>query len=562
MTRSSRSRAAPIVLALMLVAPLRLGAEPRVSWSSSAPLPGDEFTVTVELPGIEPDELDVEAGTGAAGMEFLSSTTRPVRGDAPAARIELRYRVLAEGNLSTGPVTLRAGSQVWRLPAVLVQSASAASSPPRARATWIVPARVSRYGVFDVAVALPDGGEVEPEPFAAPGLSTFRAADGDLVALALDPGRIELPLVLPDLPGIGFEAAAIEVIEVPEAVRASRAVGRFSLRLEPVLSKTVAGDAFSFTLVLEGSGSLPVVVMPALSVEGPSGPVPDADLAVTRRDGLAATAGGFEGRVYLDCRVIAREAGAYRARFEPLDYLDPEGVARRLAVRPLSLEAAPRVDPAALSDAYARLESRLAGLEEGSESAVLARRAFADRELADDAAFAFGLHRAERSLSMFEPGLGEALAAALDAREAALRLPARPRDRLPRPRELLVVALGLLVAGFALLAAERRRARLRLRFGPVLRFRVSRPTFILLFLGLLLALAGGASLAERSRDFAVVWAGPVRAVPSESGGVAFSVDEPVASRVLAREGGWARVSFSDGRSGWVPDRSARNYGGF
>ncbi len=565
MTRTARGRTASILLPILflLAAPAR-GQDASLSWAPATPVPGQGFTVVLLLPGVDVRDLTVEAGRGAAGMEFISAASVPVRGDgsaAPGARVELTYLVLAEGELSTGPITVRARGMTRSFEAVRVRAGSSANEPEPEYAAWIAPERVSRYAAFRIAAALPDGRAAELEPFAAPGLSTFEAPGGSLVALAVEPGRVALPRTLPALPGVEFRAAAVEVTEVPASVRASRAVGRFSLRLEPGLTETRAGGAFSFALVLEGSGSLPVVALPALSVEGPSGPLAVADLAVTRRDELRPGPDGFEGSVILDCVVMAREAGDYRASFGALDYLAPGGELRRLAVRPLVLRAEAAVDPAAFAAALGRLEALPAVRSGGSRAAVLARAALAARASGDESGFAFALHAAERALRPFDRSLGAALAAALDAREAALRLPSRPRDVLPPPSALLPAALAPLLAGAALMAYERRRERRRLRFGPALRFRASTRVLACLVLGLLFALALGASLAGRTRDFAVVGPGPVRAVPSRSGGVSFTLDAGAAARVLAREGGWARVSFADARSGWVPDEAAASYGG-
>ncbi len=571
MTRDARGRTAStllpllfFVLIVLLAAPAR-AQEAALSWEPAAPVPGRGFTVVLVLPGVDVRDLDVEAGRGAAGMEFVSAASFPIRGEgsaAPAARVELSFLVLAEGELSTGPITVRSRGTTLTFDAVRVRAAPSGTGPEPEYAEWIAPERVNRYGAFRIAAALPDGKYAELEPFASPGLSTFDAPDGALLALALEPGRVELPRAVPALPGVEFRAAAVEVAELPPTVRASRAVGRFSLRLEPGLAKVRAGSAFSFALVLEGSGSLPVVVLPALSVEGPSGPVPAADLAVTRRDGFRAGPDGFEGTVILDCAVVAREAGDYSAGFESLEYLTPDGELKRLVVKPLALEAVPATDPAVLAAAYGRLEALPASRSGGSRAAGLARAALAARAAGDEAAFVLALHGAERALGPFERALGATLGAALDAREAALRLPERPRDVLPRPLALLAPALALLAVAAPLLALEYRQARRRLRFGPVRRFRASRPVAACLALGLLLALALGASLAERARDFALVGPGPVRAVPSESGGASFTLDAGAAARVLAREGGWARVSFADGRSGWVPELAALSYGGF
>jgi hypothetical protein len=115
------------------------------------------------------------------------------------------------------------------------------------------------------------------------------------------------------------------------------------------------------------------------------------------------------------------------------------------------------------------------------------------------------------------------------------------------------------LAGAFLAAA---RARREGRFGPRRRFRFPRWSSACLVLGLALSVAGAASLAERARGFALVLPGPVRAIPAEEGGTAFTLRAAVAGRVMARAGAWARVSFADGRSGWVADAAAPSYGGY
>jgi hypothetical protein len=569
--------------------PFRLSSDP------GQVLPGDLLVVEVQvarLTGASIEKLDL--GPGLKLEESLIKPFADAKSGLSGTDLRLELRVLEAQSWRIASLALSGREGRFGLgPIEFARRPEAGASPEAAAPVWrwLAPERVYRYESFDLELSGPPSaaGVVAPL-FEAPEGSTLEALPGSYlswIGTALESGPLVLPEATIDAGKLSGRARArrIEVLPLPQAVEASRALGRFSLSLEgPTTAPPKSQDLLVFRLTLSGVGNLPSVRLPEPSISLDGRGLGSDAWNERRIDELAPAKGGYRGRSTLEVSLVAPGPGRLRLYFPPLAALDPDGNIASLAVAPLELRLLAPISgasSAASGDPFLSYEPGLAASLASREPGLARLPSLIG---ADKAGAALELLRgmppelrAEREAVLLDAALawktglhGEALAAVYgfmrrnpddrDGRSIADRavaiVGAGPAlvDELPPPGPFILASALLALVGFGFFLAGRLRKRPR-RPSPAFMATGG----LLILAALALAGLGIASKLERRREFAVAWTDSASAVPSPLAENTSPLTRGQSALVIGRAEGYICLRFADGSVGWVAHGKVYSY---
>jgi hypothetical protein len=489
----------------------------------------------------------------AKGLLFDASSSRALVSESGERRTEITLDLRAEagGRLRVEELRIEGEEGRYSVGPFSIEVAGGARAR-EAEATWVwdFPGRVWRYESFPVSLRASG-------PVPAGAWPSFRLPDGLLLeagaddfswmATALKAGRMELPPVeIRSGQPARAEASAFEVLDLPVAVSASRAIGAFSLALEGG-SAALVGATYSAKVVLSGEGNFPSLVLPAprLNLAG-VGLSPSA-WKQARSDALARTATGYRGSATLEIHVIPRKTGLLAISLPTFTFMARDGSLHELRAPALELRVreagvAPDRGPGA---AVSRLQTLVAS---GRNPRFLeASRALKAGEPAKALAILLSEARnRDRSLR----------------REAALlasELGAEPPDFGALPPSSFLFAAAPLLLLLSLLSVILLRGRSRSGRGGSKALRgVRGGLFIALGFAVLALLSlglGFAAFGDETAPRALTWSERLYTIPSLGSELTLELVPGRSGRRVGAVSGWVCLSFRDGSTGWLPAES-------
>lgn len=569
-----------LTVRIVLLAALLATAEPlaaqggfhSISITPDPPTAGEDFTVTILLPGASARELGALEPSVFGDLSFVSLTVSPAvtdlpDGSPPGARVAYTFRAKSPGDLRLPRLELAVAGVPLPIGPLVLQVRPSDSSTAPALYSWRAPGTVFRWQCFPAYLMPrnPSASAVREYGVAASeGLSLEPFGEAAFVGIALAEGDLFLPPATSREGVRVSEGAVIRSLPAPRGIADSRAVGDFTLRLLRLGHGPIrAGETLIVRVEVRGRGNLPILKPPGIRIRGAGSPV-SAPLTVPIAD-LRVAAGTYEGMTGSDVRFVLESPGDYVVESEPFTFLNPDtGELRTLRALPLrlSVEPVPR-ELRPFQELRFLLESRVSAYSDStdllSKAASLARDGEIEAALellsgqsspealhlkgillmsnGDGAGALAALGAAERQNRSL-PGLAETLRLC----ETSFQVGPRIRDRLPRPRIFVVLSIVLGTAG--LVALVIRPARSNFAGGPL-----SSLGRVLLSVAVLALLGFMASSLERRFEYAVVAAPDSFTLPSDSGSSAGSFQGRGAI-VAAGSSEWFLLRFPDGRSAW------------
>jgi hypothetical protein len=519
---------------------------------------GDLAIVELELEGVSASSASVAELRLDPGLNLESESLRPGSGSS-SRRTDLRFelRVLGQGELKIEALAILAEGKTINIgPIAVCPGETPSAGGNRAGAwRWVVPPQVYRYEAFELrleslgdrtaAYSTPAAGSAtgaapnSAAVFALPvGASIEASGRLSWTVIAFDEGDLLIPeAVIGSGPSAGkANATKVRVRPLPSELRTTRAIGRFTLALsESEIRDPVAGVPLRLSLVLEGRGNLPVLILPEPDIRLNGAALPRGAWTSSRVDEAKAEGGSYVGRASLVMEVIPPRAGVLTLSFPPLAVLDPSSVPK---------------GPGASALALAVREIRVGS--NGSAAAPVPRAplAWGPRLSAASAAWARGeksralalLYSALRRAPPLSPEARDAEKAAL-ACSALLGTKAPLLDALPPPSYFTIIASLVALLGLSLFIVAKVRGHSS---------RLARGGAVFLALALVLAGFGFASAAERREKFAVIWADSLRTVPSARSELSVSIIKGSTGRLRGTAGSYAGLVLADGVEGWAP----------
>lgn len=545
---------APLLLGLLLGLNLAFPAlaAPPLRLISSPPLALEaELEASAEDPGALLLRLRLPERRGLAlvdlrlspGLSLLSDSSRPYVDEGGRTGSEILLELLAKGgegrveSLVLGDELGKVEIAPFELP---LGPAAEAGAAPAWR--WVAPTRVYRYQSFPLSLEGPPGQGLDPAAWPSfelpPGLYLEGRGSFSWLATALEAGKLLLPPASVEKSGgAAAPPRELEVLELPPALAASRAVGVFSLSLQ-CPARAEAGSPLTIRVVVKGEGNLPSLILPALRVElrGGGGEELLVPRSERRIDDIAASATDYRGSAALELSYLPPRPGSLLVLVEPWPSMDGEGRIRSQAPAPVSVPVLP--GEAGAEAAGSKAEALLA--EAAPSSSVAARALTSLREGRPGEALAALYHDAR-----FEPrlrGLALALGRELGAYEPDWGPP------LPPLLPLALGALGLSALILSALPLGRRLGRARLS-GLVLA--------ALLGLG---GLGFGLFLiADRARPRELAWSTELLSRPATDSERRLRLEPGRTGSLIGETDSWLCLRFPDGSAGWLPRSSVYSY---
>lgn len=578
-------RARTALVAVLLVASGFLSAQEvpyTVSISPEPPAAGEEFTVTILLPGSSARDVRAEEPNPSPNLEFIALSVSPAvidvpDGSRPGSRVVYTFRAGIPGDQRLPRLEISAGEAPLRIGPLSLDVRPSGSLPPPPRYDWKAPRVVTRWQCFPVRLEPRTPATSGAENIEVPstsGLSLDPAGGNAFVGIALEDGDLSLPSATTREGLRASEGVRIRARSAPKEIAESRAVGDFTLKLvRSGRDRTRAGEVLAVRVEVRGRGGLPILEPPGIRVRGPKGPlslpapVPISDIRIAW--------GTYEGMRGLEFRLAPGEPGEYTVEADPFTFLNPDtGELRTLRLSPLRMSVEPALrEDSPRGNIRPRLEARIAAYAASAEPWGEAARLGRDGSIAAALTLLSGLSSPEalhvKGLLLMTDGDGVGALAALGAAERRDRwLPGlaetldlcettfgvgpRIRDRLPQPRIFIVLSIVFGGAGLASVLALRRRTRA----AGIRHSSVSRMLSIAAALSIL---ATGASALERNVGYAIVAASDSFAVPSEAGSSEGSFRGRAGIIASDPASGWILLRFPDGRSAWFRDGDVRRY---
>jgi hypothetical protein len=556
-------------LALCAAAPgFSQGVEASVRISPAVPRPGELVLLSISVPSVAASELEALEPELDGPLRYLGSYLRPLV-DAAAAGdgtegsvIELRLLALSQGRAEISRLGYAVQGRPVYLGSYVVEIAPAPGGAEPARpGSWLAPDSAYPFAPFRVRIVGPSG---EALPIATPAVRGAMfyplgplPASSFLVSITGDEG-ITLPAMDLDAGGDALRVAARRVDRrpLPAKVEASRAVGRWSVELSTLshTDEAFIGDIVVVEAKALGIGSAAFAAAPRLRVLGPD----KARIALLQEGpamGDSRVEGeSFSGESSARMSFQAMEAGIYTIELEPYPWFDTGAASERSATaQPLFLRVKarayeawrPSVEQRELLDALiASAPAAPAGARRADTAGRLAQAA---RALLEGDALA-ALHAGKTLERAFWPPRGASALSGLAANALGLE-PASQEDLLPPPFWFALAALPCAVLAAALALLRGRPAHTP--YGKAKPGR--RRAFFALpaILCLCLVVMCVVSLAERSRERAIVFVSALRAVPDEGASSPFSVAPGSQANIVSEGGAWLFLEFGDGRSAWI-----------
>lgn len=543
-----------------------------VAIAPEPPTAGEDFRVTVLLPGASAREVRAAEPEASGDLSFVSLAVSAAvidspEGSRPGARVVYTFRPTRSGDLRIPRLEVSVAGSPLPLGPLALEVRPSGNVPPPALYAWRAPGAVIRWQTFSA--------RLEPRAPSAPalgdyglpatkGLSLEPAGGSAFVGIPLEEGDLFLPPATSREGGRVSEGARVRSLPAPRELEASRAVGDFTLRLARAGGGPIrAGQTLAVRAEIRGRGNLPILNPPEIRIRGPGGPriLPETSPISEIR----ITSGAYEGMTGRELRFSPEVPGDYIVESGLFTFLNPDtGELRTLRAPPLrvAVEPSPR-ESQPRTELRPRLDAPIAAYaDSGSPWAAAASRARdGDIEAAlrlltepavpeafhlkgillmaegDGAGALAALAAAERR-NRWLPGLAETL----ELCEGAFGAGPRIRDRLPQPRIFGALSIVLGAAGVAILGLTRLRARTAGRTPGTIGWVLASAA------GLSLLLCGASAL-ERRVEYAVAATPDSFTVPSESGTPGGSY-QGRAGIVGAVSEDWTLLRFPDGRSAW------------
>lgn len=546
---------------------------------------GDTVLFILRVEGLSATALKVDSLVLSSGVDLDTQAIRPYvrKGATRGSELRLGFYLREAGTQSIDALSL-SSTEGWIDLGPIKLSVEDSSGPGAWRTviwSWKAPASAYRYECFAASLGRADEGKVGGDmaaSFAAPADSIVEGS-GYLrwTVVALKEGALVLPdaSIVPNGGAQGprgeADAVSVNVKPIPKAISESKAIGRFTLKLDgPHPAKPIAGEAAEFKLRLEGKGNFPCLVLPAPDLRLDGAGLGGGNWSSKRADDYGPSESGYAGSATLLVDVVPPRAGRLSLRFPPLAVLGPDGRISSLEAGAVEVEVrgpdkpsaaepagpARPAPPAAPDAASATPEAAepASAAEPPSEAEPDSAAEPAEGEAGARLASLYGVMR--RSLN-FERSYREADAEA-SALLSSLGLPkgeGEPMlDALPPPKAFLAIALPFLAASILVAAlAARRRGRDAPR---------RRPPAAAIVLAAAVAVAvvlAGVAVAERFSSFAVAWTDSVRLIPSPNARMEIGVSRGTTARLRGESSGFAGLVFADGVEAWTPSDSVFKY---
>lgn len=532
------------------------------------PVPGSEFVLTVEVPGVSADIVEPVEPELAGPARYEGADVRPGEGDDVSALVGYRFTATGPGRVDVRMLSVRVRRRTVTLGSWVVEIVQEPTGPVRRFGSWSAPLSVWIRQSFPVAALDPDGGQALCPPFSVEGsiVEPIPGRPGAYSVTVLEPGYWRLPpLELEDSVGrYTLRARDVTIKALPPAASGALSIGgpwRLELVAPRELTGYKPGGAVAWEIHAVGGETSGFAEAPSIAVTGPAGE------PVLLEPGVRFYTESRSAQSIVGARGVftVAEPGEYTVRPEPYAWFDTDsGTVRKASAPAVRFTVEAPVPPAweppsAMIDYAARaLEGPLGpardALEAGDWPAAraavygflgipdgrgaLARAKLGPKEallaasvgfIAGDRAEAYGVFlRLEKSA--FPPagirGLTDAAASTFGNLDRATYV-------LPSfgPTGIL----GALVSALAVIAFVVRK-----RFAPV----------IALVAVALLGLAA-ASMAERTAQGFVSLGAVARKVPSAHAKGAYTLDAGRSGRVLETAGSWLFVEPVDTEAAWI-----------
>jgi hypothetical protein len=571
---------------------------------------GDTVLFILRIEGLSASPLKVDKLVLSSGLDLDTQAIRPYvkKGATRGSELRLGFYLREAGTQGIDALSLSSTEGWIDLGPIKLNVEDSSGSGQGAWRTvvwsWKAPTSAYRYEAFSVGLGRADEGNVGKDmaaSFPAPADATVEDS-GYLrwTVVALKEGK----LVLPDAsivpiggaqgPRGEAEAVPVTIKPIPKAISESKAIGRFTLKLEgPVPSKPIAGETAEFKLRLEGKGNFPSLVLPAPDLKLDGAGLGGGEWSSKREDDFGPSESGYTGSATLTVDVVPPRAGRLSLRFPPLAVLGTDGRLSSLeasaievevrapekpsaAESPLAAQTRPAAAPAPAAAVTKPPKAAPAPKAAKPPKAVSAKPAAAPEaaaspaatptpETAEPPAAAEGeagaklasLYGAMRRLLPFERAYREADEAALSllASLGLSRGEGEPMlDALLPPKAFLPIALAALAASILVTVLAARRGG---RDGP--RRRPPAAAIVLALIGVAAVALAGVATVERFSSFAVVWTDNVRLIPSSNARMEIGVSRGSTARLRGESSGFSGLVFADGVEAWTPSASVFKY---
>lgn len=507
-----------------------LAIEPVSSSSSSSKL----ATATLEIEGLSASGSRVATLALDEGLELESESLRPRASASSSKRgleLRLELRATKPGKLGIKSLVIEAAEGSIRLgpiPVIDGEKIKAENAVGRLR-RWVAPPSALRYEAFELRLEGPSSGGSAASASSSFGfpaeVSAEASAPGSWTLIAFEGKNLSLPRLG------GAEVQMIRIDELPAGLEKTRAIGRFSFRLEGPEGAVPAGSTLRLKLILEGRGNLPALILPEPQPRLGLSSLPRSAWKARRIDDYRAVGGSYEGSASLELDIVPPRSGALSLSFPSFAVLDPEkgltflslpSFERRIGEAPTAKDEKNDTEGRrlALLLAAARGTARGASASGGSSS----RGATAPRG----------------------PRASSEAAAAARALSSELGAGAVLLDPLPPFYFFSFPAAAVAIAGLALFIASKAKRRK----GGV------NAIFLCTALAICLALSvlSLVSIAERKQSYAVIWTDRLRSVPSAKAELSIPIPRGSTGRLRAIVGSspkYARLVLADGVEGWA-----------
>jgi hypothetical protein len=369
--RIARSSAG-LVAGLLLLTSGLVHAQVQVELSGRSLAVGEELTYDIQIDYEEPDDVVVPEVNFPGFRLVEGPSVRPatrVSVDQRSRVVEIRLGFIAEqpGRHVLDPVRIEVAGQVFQTPPKLVEVGERGD---RTRvpflARWVAPAGPMMVGQAR-AISLeiynandfvyPSEISVQPPNQAifeeVQGLGSIRQSMVDGVTLYEIPvavfivtpsaaGTVQIQPAYVEWEGLTATAPAVslEVDDIPPAIAATGAIGRFTLSASIDRATLSATESATLTVRLDGVGNLHFLQLPELTVDG------FLIESEERSERLTPTESGYSG--FLESRFTLRPTGPGTGRIsmDPFAHFDPTvGGVVRTRIPEFELQVTPVKEP-------------------------------------------------------------------------------------------------------------------------------------------------------------------------------------------------------------------------
>ncbi len=404
-----------------------IGSDKRIEASvTTAESVMTDLVLTLRFPGFRGASLG--SGRYAEGLSLVAESDRPYVDDSGLSGSEMVLELASSKGGRSRVESLRIdgeGGNFEIAPFDLSFPEKAGALKVPDAWVWKVPTRVWTYQTFAAQLRPIDPSRIDSSAWPSYVLPSGVLLEGgsdafSWVATALEPGTLLLPetRIVGPLEGIA-PAASLLVEELPASIRASRAIGDFSLSIDAP-GEGRGGQPLRLRLMLSGEGNLPVLRLPEfrLVLDDKSIQVPSANRA--RIDSIQRTEAGYKGRIALDIDAVPEGSGLLTFSTLPWRFLDPAGrelvigaESRTIRIRPAESADRPGSQAQALQILQS-LKGKAASLAIEKLKAGKTAEALAGfyRAARDEAGYRGPARRLAASLGVSAPDLGSPLPSA------------------------------------------------------------------------------------------------------------------------------------------------------